>query len=388
MHTNQTKHAQTAENTKHTEDGRVADAADPSTLPPPQQQQPDSDPPITNRFMLRVLLLVTLIVGFDFWLARQTGNGLRDPALMGGAGALLLAALLWSEKIVSSVADDAWKKWLRWLTLRVLRWRVLTILYLTVGFMMVSLAAVVVVSDGSPLPSGIEIAAIDDISRPPSWLCDSSESVYRECVWVALFGSSYRLDVPGYLPRLIEVYPLVGARVRPEEDLRRSPTVLFRPNRIALNTLKRCEDPEIPGPERCCARFELCHMKLPTLCTPLVSKTGHTGSFLIGWSKSLPSGLTQDWQFELMAREFDVDTALADTLLKWKHYAVFPPSVKRGYNRVSPLKSGMKLRARVYSKAGKVVACKLLTVEDVAFLDVAMVSALTPLTSEAKKCAT
>src|SRR5216684_1373914 len=44
------------------------------------------------------------------------------------------------------------------------------------------------------------------------------------------FGRPYRLAVDGYVEEIVTVYPLIGLNVTPDRDLRRSPSVLFRPS--------------------------------------------------------------------------------------------------------------------------------------------------------------
>jgi len=307
--------------------------------------------------------------------------------LMGGMGGVLIFVLILMEKTISVVSDKSWKNAVQRFTLFTLHWRVLAVLYIVAGYLVASFSSVIVASDGAALSQDITIKTIDGSGEALSWLCKSDEIQRRFCVGAGLFGSTYQLSVAGYLPRSIEVYPLVGARVRPEEDLRRSPTVLIRPSRKALNTLGQCDESDETNGEKRCGYFELCHLKSEEKCKILVSRPGHVGSFLVGWAQSLPSGLLLDWQLELTVQKADADAAsYADTLLKWRNYELFSPGALAGINKVAPLEPGMLLRARVYSKADKVAACKLFQVGEVSFLDVAMVSALKP-TPEAQKCA-
>src|SRR5207248_851364 len=51
------------------------------------------------------------------------------------------------------------------------------------------------------------------------------------------FGQPYRLAVDGYVEQIVTVYPIIGLNVIVDRDLRRSPSVLFRPSIRGVQTL-------------------------------------------------------------------------------------------------------------------------------------------------------
>ena len=228
--------------------------------------------------------------------------------------------------------------------------RTLGALYLVAGFLMLNISSIVVISDAAESSASSSIDAVDGHGELPAWMCDRGTDTRRYCVWSGPFGSTYRVTVEGYLPRSLEVYPLISAKLRPDEDMQRSPTVIIRPTVKALDTLSRC-DADL------CGTFTLCELDAKE-CETFIREAGEPRSFLVGWAQAVPRGLVQDWQLELTTEEDDAST-LAATILKWKNWARFPPGARSGPHEVPPLRPGMQLRAEVRSQANKSVACKI-----------------------------
>ena len=346
---------------------------------PPDKASDDARTLLDQRyFLLRVLLLVGLFGATDLWLVRHTGYGLRDPRVIGGVGGLVFVAFWLAEKVIASADEVLWKDLLRKLARIALNWRPLAALYVVAGFLMLNLSSIVVITDEGTIAGDVTVETLDSEGQVQDWLCERGDGPWRFCVWTGPFGSSYRVSVRGYLPRSVDVYPLTGLKLRPGEDLRRSPTVLIRPPFKALDTLSRCDDAPAEEGGRRCGHFTLCKYE-DTGCKQILADEGYAGSFLVGWPQAVPRGLVQDWQFELTVQGTNTGSpTFADTILKWKNFKSFVPGSGSGTSGVPPLTPGTRLRAEVRSKSREqnLVACKIFVIENVAFMDIAMESTL------------
>lgn len=338
-------------------------------------QTADDEAPTPRLFLLRVFLCVVLFAASDLWLARHTGYGL-DARIMGGFGAFAVLALSWAETIVNTTDENLWKTLVRNVVGFLLHWRTLAVLYAIAGFLMLNLSSVMVLKDHGDLATTVSIEAVDGLGQVQDWVCDHGDGPWRFCVWSNPFGSSYRVTAEGFLPRVVEVYPLVGATLQLGEDLQRSPTVLIRPPFKALDTLSRCDDATSTQQPKKCGQFTLCQMDKDGGCADILTAEGHANSVLVGWPQAVPRGLLQDWLLELRAQQVDVNTPIsAQAIIEWRDFKAFVPGTEvAAGRRVPPLLPGTTLRAEVRSQEHNLVACKVFIVESVPFMDIAMTS--------------
>ncbi|MCL4498797.1 MAG: hypothetical protein M1335_00935 [Chloroflexi bacterium] len=150
------------------------------------------------------------------------------------------------------------------------------------------------------------------------------------------FGRPYRLAVDGYLEEVVAVYPIVGLKVLLDRDLRRSPSVLFRPQAEAIKSLASGGTFSVTwrvgaGPAK---EF-------------VPPQHGHQGSFLVGRSQSIPAATVKTWKLELVGGGVE-EPALSQIILGWTRPRVVEPAI--------PPAPGMTLVAEIRSRKGKVVA--------------------------------
>jgi hypothetical protein len=198
---------------------------------------------------------------------------------------------------------------------------------------------------------------------------DLDSQAARHWVWVSPFGRIYRVMLDGYLPDLIEIYPLLGATVKPEHDLQRSPTILVRPTVKALQSLGQCETvlSQTGGSVKRCGWFRLCEIDESGKCNEIARVEGHSSAFLVGWPRAMPQGIMQDWRLELtISGASKVPVIEAATIKAWKAPKLLNPDP-------SP-KIGSRLRAEVYTKSEEkeIVASKTFNVTNTPFIDILM----------------
>ena len=332
-----------------------------------QEQLP---PSFSHLFSARVLLLVGLLVIFNLWLVRHTGFGIGDPRAIGGVGGILFFAISLFKRVITTADEGRWKTIVRQSIAAVLDFRLLAGLYVGALFAMLTISSVTII----PEPGGTGRKAVllpVDATRKAIEL-DLDTQAARHWVWVSPFGRIYRVMLDGYLPGSIEVYPLLGATIRPERDLQRSPTILIRPTIKALQSLAQCETRSSPtgtSVEKC-GWFRLCEIDKSDKCNEIARVEGHSSAFLVGWPRAMPQGIIQDWRLELtISGAGKVPEIEAATIKAWKTPRLLNPD--------SPPKVGTKLRAEVYTKSEEkeIVASKTFSVSNTPFIDVLMDSA-------------
>jgi hypothetical protein len=168
------------------------------------------------------------------------------------------------------------------------------------------------------------------------------------------FGRPLRLTVDGFLEESITVFPVVGVRVTPDRDLRRSPSVLFRPPPIGVQTLASG------------GTFAVAWKRPDGSPQPLAApQAGPHGAFLVGRAQAIPAASVGLWRLELEV--FEVGPAVTSRmLLAWSRPHLVQP--------VAPLAPGMTLLAEVRTRVGAVVAQVEVTLGSDALTDVALLA--------------
>lgn len=324
--------------------------------PPDDERDARARPePAPQPILPRLLLLLVWLVALDLWAVHHLGIGLSSPGWLSAVVVAYSAASGLLESLVEEEEKERWTGKVRAFLRRALSLPVIVVLCLSLAIFALSYSSVMVVSaDGDGAEKGVRLTPLSGEERP--WRVGDPE---RLLAYTGPFGQPFRLEVPGYLPTVVQVPALKGLRVVPERDLRRPPTLLLRPPGPALGSLAdqgaevRIEVQDESGGWASLASAR-CYAES---CRP--------SSFLVGRPQRVPSDLLGDWRLELLATGYqDSDPQLSEALLAWKR-----PKPLRSSRDLAP---GTVVRAEVRSRSGEVVARTRLTVGEEDFLDVPM----------------
>lgn len=252
--------------------------------PPPV---PKSDWP------LRVVALVPLVALALLWSNHHLGVGAGHPEAMAFVAAALPVALGVFAKFLDKAEQDSLLAGLRKFLADHVTWLLVLVLYLSLGAVALTWSSVLVLAEEGKGVGAVTLRALDAASAPALSVDarDKSEPA-RFVVASRPFGRSFSLQVDGYVPQVIEVYPVLGLRVRPSRDLRRTPSVLLRFSGLAVGAWKDSGGAEFrvlaidaQGGER------------------LLTSTKETAwALLLGRGQAIPSTLTADWRGELIVK--------------------------------------------------------------------------------------
>lgn len=297
----------------------------------------------------RFIALVLLAAGVQLWVNHHLGLSSQTPwvALVLGtlSGALGLAARLLDEGEKKGLAEGARN------VLRVLLHRgLLTWLWgiALVGALFVSSVMVIPGEAGARGKAALRSVEGDLVGER-----DLAAGIARFVVLTSPFGRPYRLTVHGFLEETVAVYPLAGLKLAPERDLRRSPSVLFRPPREGVQAL------------RSQGTFTVA-LKRSGGDQPLIPpQRGHAGSFLLGRAQAIPPTNVALWRLELEGGGA-TRALLAQMVLAWSRTRVIEPAV--------PLSPGMTLVAEISTPVGVVVSRTQVTLGSEPLTDVVLVA--------------
>jgi hypothetical protein len=286
---------------------------------------PPAAPVVEVAHLAQVLVLAVVSL---LWLDRHLGFGLRGWGPL--AGLLVAAGAGW--KLVRTLADGAAAQ----ATTRAARWgravfsrgvRVswaLALLFAITFFSSVTLVSSAAVAPRADLqPVAERSAAV--------WGPYEEKETTRWVVRTSPFGTLFRLAVRGHLRETIDVFPVLGARVR-QRDLRPTVAVLLRPGvfgRQALVEGRLRVWAEKPG-------------------GPLIAEVEKPGrAVLLGGRAAIPAAWIEEWALEL--KSMGAEAAAFDTMmLAWRRPLVVPPGLD--------LEPGMVLVARIENRKGHVIA--------------------------------
>lgn len=295
---------------------------------------PEPTPP---RLLPRLIVLALMVALGQLWAKRHLGWGGDTPwiavvvAVVTGADKLL-------DKVLSKERKAALEAQLRTALEPVLVGR-FALLVCILAVLLAPVFSSVTVVPGSDQPAAAgrltaQLSSIDGAllgtqtlqSRTPARFLTRFQSP---------FGHPYRLSVDGYIPETVTVYPFVGLTVTPDRDLRRSPSVLFRPSANGIATLNSggtfvVEWRAAGGP--------------PLAVVP--PQSGAPSSFLIGRAQAIPPGTIALWKLDLTAAEVR-DPELSQIIQLWNRPRRLEPA--------RPLAPRMVLVAEVRSRQNKVV---------------------------------
>lgn len=252
--------------------------------PPPA---PESDWP------LRVLALVPLAALALLWCNHHLGVGAGHPEAMAAVAAVLPMALGIFAKLLDKAEQDTLFAKLRKRIARHVTWLLVLVLYLTLGAVALTWSSILVLAEEGKNVGAVTLRPLDEASVPPLSLTarDKGEPA-RFVVPSRPFGRSFSLQVDGYLPQVVEVYPVLGLRLRPSRDLRRVPSALLRFSALAVGAWKDSGGAELKvvaidakGAERL-----------------LASTREPAWALLLGRAQAIPAALVPDWRGELLVK--------------------------------------------------------------------------------------
>jgi len=296
----------------------------------------------------RFIALVLLAAGVQLWLNHHLGLGSQTPWIALGlgtlSGAVGLAARLLDEGERRGLAENLRK------VLRVLlHGGLLTWLWGLASVGALFLSSVLVIPEAGARGK----AALRSVEGVLVGERDLEDGVARFVVLTSPFGRPYRLSVPGFLDETVAVYPLAGLKLTPERDLRRSPSVLFRPSHEGVQAL------------RSKGTFTVV-VKRPGGDQPLIlPQQGHVGSFLLGRPHAIPAASVGLWRLELEGSGAS-PALVAQMVLTWSRTRVVAPA--------APLAPEMTLVAEVRTPVGVVVSRGQVTLGSEPLTDVALIA--------------
>lgn len=296
---------------------------------------PSATPP--SPLLLRLIVVAAVAALGQLWLRHHLGWGGDTPWI---AAFVVFLSLLDTAlgKLMGKDAKAALDAWLRVTLAPVFTGR-LAMLACAVAILLALVFSSVTVLPGSDAAvTGTRLKArlfaLD--GKPMGEHVLASEKSIARFPWLLTspFGRPYRLAVDGYLDETLMVYPLTGSNISAERDLRRSPSVLFRPPADAVQVLASGGNFTVmwrsPG-------------GLKPLAPP---QTGHEGSFLVGRAQSVPASTVTGWRLELAASNIG-DPTLSQMLQNWSRFQVIKPT--------TPLAAGMQLVGEVRSPRSDLV---------------------------------
>jgi hypothetical protein len=298
----------------------------------------ESAPASSGDWPIRVLALVPLAGILFLWSDYHLGIGSSQPVAMAGLAAALPFALGILPWFLDKGDDEALRTRLRTAVARWITWRAIAIAYLLFGAVMVTWTSVLVLAEDGSRLGRVTLKALDSAFAAPHVETPAEkDKPARFVLPVTPFGRPYRLEVDGYLPQTIEVYPIVGARVRPGVDLRRSPSVLLRFSQVAMGSWK-----DVGG-----AELRVVSIGAGGEQTLLASTRTPANALFLGRAQPIPADWPNVWQTELQSRAVS-DKLAAAQLLAWREWAVLPLS-----GRLEP---GELLRVTLTNAQNHVVA--------------------------------
>ena len=289
-------------------------AAPPADTPAdkPAEAAPAPAPAPAGDWPARVLALIPLAGMAFLWSDHHLGIGSSQPVAMASLAAGLTFAIGILPWFLDEADDKALRSRLRALVARCVTWRVIAVAYLLCATVMLTWTSVVVLAEDGGRLGRVTLRALDGASAAPHVQTPADKDKPARFVLPANpFGRPYRLEVEGYVPRTFDVYPIVGTRVRPGVDLRRSPSVLLRFSEIAVGSWKDAGGAELRVVAVSAGGAE----------TLLASSRTPASALFLGRAQAVPADWQATWRTELQARAVS-DVQAARQLLAWRDTGV------------------------------------------------------------------
>lgn len=274
--------------------------------------------------------LLAFIIAADLWLTHHFDVGFNNPAVFAGVIAAASGGLTFLKWVLDSREQEGIAESVRGVARFVLSANVLVPLYAAGAIAALTVSTVRVVAD---TPGAIDDVTLTPLDKPPGETRGSPDGLVRFTLVTTPFGRPVRVSVPGFVPTTFTVYPLGGLTLRLGQDVPVAPSVLFRPDKQALLTLRN------DGTFRAWI--------VSGADSALIAETSAVAtSYLLGRRVSIPGSLLEDWRLELAC-----DTAFVRNfaLLAWKRATVL-------HGRGPTPNPGDVVRAEVRAPSGKRVA--------------------------------
>ncbi len=288
----------------------------PDPAPPPTADPPSATAPPSGDWPVRVLALIPLAGILFLWSDYHLGIGTSQPVAVAGIAAALPFAIGILPYFLDEADDKALRARLRGGIARRLTWRAIAVAYLLFGAVMLTWTSVLVLAEDGSRLGRVTLKALDGGSATEHVQVPTDKAApARFILPVTPFGRPYRLEVEGFVPQTIEVWPILGVRVRPGIDLRRSPSVLLRLSAIAMGSWK-----DVGG-----AELRVVAVGVRGEETPLASTRTPADALFLGRAQPVPADWPATWRTELQSRAVS-DTLAARQILAWRQVAVLPVS--------------------------------------------------------------
>lgn len=281
---------------------------------PPADTPADAPTAPAGDWPTRVLALIPLAGMLFLWSDYHLGIGTSQPVAMASLAAALTFAIGILPWFLDEADDKALRSRLRAAVARHVTWRVIVVAYFLCATVMLTWTSVVVLAEDGGRLARVTLRALDGASATPHVRTPVDKDKPARFVLPATpFGRPYRLEVEGYVPKTIDVFPILGARVRPGTDLRRSPSVLLRFTEIALGSWKDAGGAEL----------RVVALGAGGTQTLLASSRTPASALFLGRAQAIPADWQATWRTELQARAVG-DALAARQLLAWRETGVLP----------------------------------------------------------------
>ena len=301
--------------------------------------QPAAAPTAPSDWPTRVLALVPLMALALLWSNHHLGVAAGQPALLATVAAAFPVALGLIGWLLDKAAQESLAARLRDLVARVITWRLLLVLYLALGVLALTCTSVVVLAEDGVRLGRVTLQPLDDPqARPEEARPDDKASPARFFVVTHPFGRPFRLELEGHVPQTVDVFPLLGLRVRPSRDLRRSPSVLLRFTDLAFGSWR-----DVGG-----AELRLYALQAEGSEALLLATKKPAWALLVGREQPVPPAWSMDWRAELLAARVTDESMAARLLVGWKR-----PRLERPGAGLHP---GITLRATLTNAHLKEIA--------------------------------
>ncbi|NIM97057.1 MAG: hypothetical protein GTO24_02895 [candidate division Zixibacteria bacterium] len=301
-------------------------------------------------FFWRLGAFIVLALLADLWASYHIGVGIANPGWLGGIVLVLGTLGKFAGKLLEKAEQESIWGRVRAILRNIFSTPVLIICGLLVGIVALTCSSIIIIPEEHDERLTGDIIGLDSFHGPKAF---DQKGLVRLNVTTNPFGRPFQLIVEGYLPETLYVYPIVGVKVKPSIDLRRSPSVLFRPPCSALSSLEN--------------GGKILIWRADTMPRSLIAEDkGYRGSFLLGRTQSLPTSYVSRWELELKAASL-LEQDVARTLLEWRN----PKVLKIGSN--TTLTPGMVLESEVQTRAEKIKAKATVTLGNENLVDVPMI---------------
>lgn len=266
--------------------------------------------PPASDWPLRVLALIPLVGLALLWSNHHLGLGAGYPEAMAAVAAVLPVALGMFAKFLEKAEQDSLLASLRKLLARHVTWLLVLVLYFSLGAVALTWSSVLVLSEEGKAAGTVTLRPLDEAASAPPLSTnarDKGESA-RFVVASQPFGRPFSLHVDGYVPQIVDVYPVLGLRVRPSRDLQRTPSLLVRLSGLHVGAWE-----DTGG-------AILSVMAIgPSGARRLLASTDKPAwALLLGRGQAIPTALAADWRSELVVKDVHLEKERERHLVQWR----------------------------------------------------------------------